>query len=81
MIKKFVIEISGVTYEMNYAEAEKLYEELSKIFGKKIEYVPSYPSTPTIPWYPPPVVTYQTNTGTPPPNYVSTQCGSDYKVH
>lgn len=81
MIKKFVIEIENVSYEMSYEQAEKLYGELSKIFEKKVEYVPV---SPTYPWsnYPQyPYVTFKDNSGTPATYPTTIQCGSDYKVH
>jgi hypothetical protein len=84
MIKKIVIDIDGVdgvTYEMNYTQAEKLYGGLSKIFEKKIEYVPSNPyQWPNYPQYPHATL-LKDNSGTPPPNPVMIQYGSDYKIH
>jgi hypothetical protein len=67
MIKKFTIEIDETTYEMNYEQAEKLYNVLSKIFQKQVTYVPpnSYVNPyPPAPWLNPPYVVSDSSNGT-----------------
>jgi hypothetical protein len=42
-ITKVVIESRGTKYEFSLDELEAFYEVLTKIFGKRVEYIPYYP--------------------------------------
>lgn len=63
MIKKIIIEIDKKEITLTPKQAEKLFDELGKLYGKEKEYVPYYPYYPyTRPYISDPIWTWGTST-------------------